>query len=97
MLEHAGWHFTYIGDDEFIKNKIKSFAHSELNTADVLGSIDVKSSIAQQRGFNPRVAKQFVMVNLDDYFPLELRERVDQYRDYIIFGSDDSARNFLPK
>lgn len=97
MLEHAGWHFTYIGDDEFIKNKIKSFAHSELNTAEVLNSIDVKSSIAQQRGFNPHAVKQFVMVNLDDYFPLELRERVDQYRDYVIFGSDDSARNFLPK
>jgi len=97
MLEHAGWHFTYVGDDEFIKNKIKSFAHSELNTQEVLSSIDVKSSIVRQRGFNPHVPKQFVTVNIDDYFPLQLRERVNQYTDYVIFGSNDSARNFLPR
>lgn len=97
MLEHAGWHFTYIGDDEFIRNKIRSFAHSELNRQDVLDSINVKDSISKQRGFNPGASRQFVMVNLDEYFPLELRERADQYKDYIIFGSDDSARNFLPK
>lgn len=97
MLEHSGWHFTYIGDDEFIKNKIRSFAHSELNNDQVLDKINVQESMTKQRGFNPDQPRQFVMVNLDEYFPLELRERVDQYKDYIVFGSDDSARHFLPK
>jgi beta-1,4-mannosyl-glycoprotein beta-1,4-N-acetylglucosaminyltransferase len=28
----AGWHYSYLGDDEFIGNKLRSFSHSELDT-----------------------------------------------------------------
>jgi beta-1,4-mannosyl-glycoprotein beta-1,4-N-acetylglucosaminyltransferase len=30
-FEKGGWHLSYFGDVEFIKNKIRNFAHQELN------------------------------------------------------------------
>jgi hypothetical protein len=91
IVEHAGWHFTYLGDTEFIRNKIRSFAHNELNTDAVLDAIDVDRSIAQGRGFNPADPRQFVPVALDDYFPAALQ----QYSQYTI-SATESAKRYLP-
>ena len=93
LIEHAGWHFTYLGNDEFIRTKIKSFAHSELNTVEVLGSIDVEQCIAQGRGFNINDPRKFVIVDLDDYFPVELK----QYSQYVLTGTGNAATQFLPQ
>uniref|UniRef100_A0A6C0KS12 Uncharacterized protein n=1 Tax=viral metagenome TaxID=1070528 RepID=A0A6C0KS12_9ZZZZ len=35
-IEHAGWHFSWFGDEEYCKEKIKSFAHQELNNDSIL-------------------------------------------------------------
>lgn len=35
----GGWHYSYLGDDEFISNKLRSFSHSELDTPLVHGKI----------------------------------------------------------
>ena len=31
VIKNGGWHLSYFGDGEFIKNKIENFAHQELN------------------------------------------------------------------
>ena len=31
IIENAGWHLSYFGNDTFIKNKIETFSHQELN------------------------------------------------------------------
>jgi hypothetical protein len=93
LIEHAGWHFTYLGDDEFIRTKLKSFAHSELNTNDVLSNISVEQCIAQGRGFNINDPRQFIQVDLDDYFPVELKN----YAQYVLSGTGNTARQYLPQ
>jgi len=32
IIENGGWHLSYFGDAQFIKNKIENFAHQEFNT-----------------------------------------------------------------
>lgn len=93
LIEHAGWHFTYMGDTEFICNKIRSFSHSELNTAEVLAQINVDEMIARGVGFNPLDPRPFVPVAIDDYFPVKLL--TNQYNQYIIPASV-SASSLLP-
>lgn len=83
VFEHAGWHFTYLGSNEQIRNKIKSFSHQELNTTEFLNSIDVETSMKQGYGFNPSSKKQFAAVKLNDYFPKELLN----YPQYCIEGT----------
>lgn len=95
IVEHAGWHFTYLGSDEFVKRKIRSFAHSELNNKETLDKIDVDGSISRGTGFNPTDPRKFVPVALDYYFPKSLTDTLDKYQGYIIAGNA-SAKNYLP-
>lgn len=97
IYEHAGWHFTYLGDSEWIKNKIKSFAHSELNRQDVLDHIDVEDMMNRGVGFNPLNPLPFIKVKLDDYFPKVVLEDTVKYADYIAKDASKSAREHLPK
>jgi len=90
VIEHGGWHFTYLGDNETIRNKIKSFSHQELNTDRTLSSIDVDSSIRTGRGFNPSDGKTFTAVKLDEYFPPNLPEK------FCILDAVDPISKFLP-
>jgi hypothetical protein len=97
MYEHAGWHFTYLGDTEFVKNKIRSFAHTELNNDQVLNNIDVDSMMSRGVGFNPLDARPFVPVKLDSYFPRSLLDNVDHYSKYIIDHAQATVYDHIPK
>lgn len=73
MLEHAGWHFSFLGDEGWIRTKIKSFSHQELNTEQVLKSINIDENIRRGVGFNSKDGRAFVSVIInDDYFPTNL-------------------------
>jgi hypothetical protein len=97
IYEHAGWHFTYLGDTEFIKNKIRSFAHTELNNDQVLNAIDVDAMIERGVGFNPQDPRPFVKVALDDYFPKTVLDNLDEYASRIIPGVEKTARDYFNK
>ena len=51
IVPNGGWHLSYFGDVDFIKNKIKNFAHQEINTPEVLNSI--QSHIDNSTDFIP--------------------------------------------
>lgn len=40
ILENGGWHFTNLGDVEFVKKKIESYGHQEYNVSGIKGKID---------------------------------------------------------
>lgn len=46
IFENGGWHFSYLSDEEGIREKIRSFSHQELNTPEVMARVDVKKIIA---------------------------------------------------
>ena len=39
-IEDGGWHFSYFGGTDRIKNKLKAFAHTEMNQDSVLNKVD---------------------------------------------------------
>ena len=95
MYEHAGWHFTYLGDTEWIRIKLKSFAHTELNKEEILAKVNVEEMIERGVGFNPLDERPFVKVALDDYFPVTILENQEKYSDYIISGDLDSINEYF--
>jgi hypothetical protein len=98
VIEHAGWHFTYLGNDEFARNKIQSFAHADDNRPEILNQINVEESIRQGRGIKLDNADyQFKPVLLDDYLPTTVINNQDTYCDRILSTGSQSARDFLPK
>ena len=95
IYEHAGWHFTYLGDTEWIKNKICSFSHTELNHEDILSNIDVEDMINRGVGFNPVDSKDFVKVNLDQYFPKFILDNKLRFQQYICECESHPISDFI--
>lgn len=96
VMEHAGWQFSYLGDTEFAKNKIKSFAHQETNTPEVLDSIDVEASVKNGYGLGPNNVEVFVNVDIDNYMPKTVVNNPDKYKKYIAANATNNVKDFLP-
>lgn len=83
----GGWHFSYMGGDksvelsERIAYKIKSAAHQEFNTEDVLSSIS--KNVAKRRDIFGRKSK-FTRVEIDSSFPDYLVENPREYSHLIL-------------
>lgn len=97
IVEHAGWHFTYLGDNQFARNKIQSFAHSDDNRPEVLDQIDVEQSIKLGRGIKTNNTDYvFKPVLVDDYLPLTVVNNPDQYQHLLLNNATTSAHQLLP-
>jgi len=51
VVEHAGWHFGWLGGTEKIKEKLKSFAHTELNTKDNQQTERIEDRMSERKIF----------------------------------------------
>jgi hypothetical protein len=96
VMEHAGWQFSYLGDTEFAKNKIRSFAHQETNTPETLSIIDVEQSVTNGYGLGPNEIEKFVSITIDDYLPKTVTENIDKYSKYISFNVTHNVKDLLP-
>lgn len=45
IILNGGWHFSYFGDPEFIKNKINNFSHQEFNIDEFTSVENIKNKI----------------------------------------------------
>lgn len=96
IMEHAGWQFTYLGDTDFARNKIKSFAHTETNKPEIIDLLDVDRSIANGDGIYHHPDYKFSPVKLDAYFPKTIQNNAELYSSRILVGATKSAVDFLP-
>jgi hypothetical protein len=96
VIHHAGWHFTYLGDDRQARSKLENFAHAEAR--EHLENLDMDSCIA--RNLNPISPKDpgvYGSVAVDDYFPRTIAENQDKWNHLIVKGSTEKIRDWLPK
>ena len=93
VLEHAGWHFGYMGDKEWLLNKAQNFAHTEVNTPEFLAQIDPDSSIAKRTSWKQDSTDRYEVVLVDDYLPKSIKQ--DKYKQYTLEGATTSARDIL--
>ena len=91
-LQHAGWHFSSLGNNDFVANKLRSFAHSEL--AHQADTIDIEQLIAENKT-SLRPDARFDPVKLDDYFPQALLKNKENYKHLIIENADQSVMEKL--
>lgn len=91
ILHHAGWHFSWIGNEDFIKNKIKSFAHTEINKPHISNNINIEKFIKQGTDHFRPENNTWVPVKLDEYFPKYILENKDQFKEYIIQDTQEKT------
>lgn len=98
IIEHAGWHFTYLGTEEFARTKIQSFAHDETNRPEIVNQLDIADSIRRGVGIiRTNNDYRFTPVIIDDYLPKTILNNIDQYKEQLILDiAINSSRHYLP-
>lgn len=80
-VPNGGWHWTFCGDTEFIKNKIEAFAHTECNTDQIKSNLDLhfeNNTDTLGRGY------ELKLVDIDsDLYPDYLKDNKEKYSKYI--------------
>lgn len=92
VIEHAGWHFGYLGDKEYLIDKAKSFSHTEVNTPEFLEQIDIEASIRDRKEWNRNQPNKYEIVQLDDYFPKSVKD----YPEFVLPDATVKSTAFLP-
>lgn len=94
-IEHGGWHFTYLGDTDFAKNKLQNFAHAESNRPEIVDRVNIEEMIKQKVGFGWHNSEEkFEYVKLDSYFPLTVQNDYERYKHLIIDQAEKTVYNF---
>lgn len=71
IIPKGGWHFSYFGDVNFIKNKIKEFSHQEFNSSEYLDEKKIMEKIENCKDLFSRNDENWERVELENnkYLP----------------------------
>ena len=97
VIEHGGWHFGYLGDEQHLRDKAQSFSHAaEVNTPEFLGQIDVEASIAKRTSWKQDSDDRYEIVEVDNYLPKEIVNNQEKYQKYILDNPVAKTLDLLP-
>lgn len=97
FLPHGGWHFSYLGREDFIKNKLSSFAHDEYNIPEVTNKLNVDNMIHLGVGIHGLGhPERFIPVHLGSYMPKYVSHNLKKWHDLIIPNTKHSIYDFYP-
>lgn len=70
-IKKGGWHLSYFGDVNFIKNKIKEFSHQEFNSPEYLNERIIKKKMDNYEDLFFRKGEKLKRIKLEDneYLP----------------------------
>jgi beta-1,4-mannosyl-glycoprotein beta-1,4-N-acetylglucosaminyltransferase len=79
---NAGYHWSYLGGVEKIRNKIESFAHTEFNRPEILSEENIVRSIENGEDIFNRPGVKYKFVGLEEY-PEKVRNLMSKYSMFI--------------
>ena len=80
-INKSGWHFSYLGGVERIKQKLAAYSHAENDVPEIKDSLEY--NIAKGKDIFYRPDHRFEYVPIDDTFPKELIDNQDKYKELI--------------
>jgi hypothetical protein len=87
LVEHGGWHFTFVNTPEKIQYKIASYAHQERNTPEFNNLENIQRMIAEGRSVCGRRLRRVDLSQM----PRTVREDVGRWRG-LLSGDAPPAR-----
>ncbi|MFC7175736.1 hypothetical protein [Halosegnis marinus] len=82
ILPDAGWHFSYIGDVEYMIDKIETFSHTELNEEQFKDRERIERAIANGRDLFGE-GLRFNAIDVGERLPAYLRVNEAEFSDYL--------------
>lgn len=95
LIPHAGWHFSWLGNNEMVKNKVQSFSHAESNLPELIDQIDVNESLKNGTTWNRNAPERMSPVVLNDYFPKTITANTEKYLHWILDTSAHKVTDFI--
>ncbi|MEQ1676816.1 MAG: hypothetical protein ABL876_08950, partial [Chitinophagaceae bacterium] len=89
-IKKGGWHFSYLGGIEKIKQKIRSFAHTEFNKDEYLQDEYLVKAINNGEDIFKREGVSFKFVS-PYYYPDWLRKEMEDYPGFLHLTKKDTA------
>lgn len=81
-VPNAGWHFSWLGGVERIKQKLKSFAHTEFAHGKYLDDTYINECLNKGRYLlDPPFDLEFV--SIDETYPRFIRENLEKFKSFI--------------
>lgn len=70
FIKNAGWHLSYFGSTDFIKNKIQNYTHQENNIPQFTNSDHINDCIQNNKDlFNRNILMEFIPINQNTNLP----------------------------
>ena len=79
LLPRGGWHLSYFGDAGFIKNKIESFAHQELNTDMIKNNIETQMKSTKDVYSRPYIQMDRIPISANKYLPHDYETYLNRF------------------
>lgn len=78
-LDNGGWHFSFMGGEEMVKNKLLSYSARDMVNKYVIDSVE--SNI--NNGIDPFFRSRLEMVEIDNTYPTYILDNIDLYKHLI--------------
>lgn len=81
IIKKGGWHLSYFGDSNFIKNKIENFSHQEFNNDNYTNLDKINERLSKGQDVYGRWYVNFNRVSIKDntYLPPEFNKYLSKY------------------
>lgn len=87
VIKNGGWHFSWLGNTDFIKQKLKSFSHTEMNNEFINNNDHIEQCI---KNLKPLESKQKIDIKKlpieSDYLPKYILDNLSKYKSLIDNG-----------
>jgi beta-1,4-mannosyl-glycoprotein beta-1,4-N-acetylglucosaminyltransferase len=80
-VTERGWHFSYIGTADKIKEKIEAYSHQEFNNSHVKNMVGY--SVNNLQDLFQRPGMKFEVVKIDEAFPRYIRDNQEKLKEMI--------------
>lgn len=88
LIQDAGWHFGYLGDNEFVKNKFNNYSHAPEQNSEYVKNFDMNSELYSSGSTR-------VPVCIDEYFPKTIVNNIEKYQQYILPNAVHSIKDCI--
>jgi beta-1,4-mannosyl-glycoprotein beta-1,4-N-acetylglucosaminyltransferase len=80
-IERSGWHLSYFGNPEFIRNKLENFAHQEMNTEEFTDLKHIENKIKDTSDLFNRDGLRIIKIpaSINDYLPPQYEVYLKKY------------------
>ena len=92
VITNGGWHFSYLGDENHIREKINSFCDRQFDVPKVTDKIS--NNLAQGKDVLNRTHINYKRVDLDNSFPSFILKNIEKYS-HLIKGKSDKENTSI--